>query len=122
MCDVPSIAVFCSESVECFPGPASKIFLKLLVTIPVAPIIIGIIIIVIIIIIIIIILDLIALIVAGDSKVSARSSLLCFSLTNTCYACICGSLADLKSVCSSQYLQYIHHSPHSKGGSFEVPV
>ena len=39
MCDVPSIAVFCSESIECFPGTASKFFLKLLVTIPVAPII-----------------------------------------------------------------------------------
>ena len=36
MCDVPSIAVFCSESIECFPGTASKFFLKLLVTIPVA--------------------------------------------------------------------------------------
>ena len=36
-------AVFCSESIECFPGTASKFFLKLLVTIPVAPIIIGII-------------------------------------------------------------------------------
>ena len=43
MCDVPSIAVFCSESIECFPGTASRFFLKLLVTIPVAPIIIGII-------------------------------------------------------------------------------
>ena len=42
MCDVPSIAVFCNESIECFPGTASKFFLKLLVTIPVAPIIIGI--------------------------------------------------------------------------------
>jgi len=40
MCDVPSIAVFCSESIECFPGTATKFFLKLLVTIPVAPIII----------------------------------------------------------------------------------
>ena len=43
MCDVPSIAVFCSESVECFPGIVSKFFFKLLVTIPVAPIITGII-------------------------------------------------------------------------------
>ena len=43
MCDVPSIAVFCSESVECLPGTASEFFLKLLVTIPVAPIITGII-------------------------------------------------------------------------------
>jgi hypothetical protein len=42
MCDVPSTAVFCSESIECFPGTASKCFLKLLVTIPVAPIITGI--------------------------------------------------------------------------------
>ena len=41
VCDVPSIAVFCSESIECFPGAASKFFLKLLVTIPVAPIITG---------------------------------------------------------------------------------
>ena len=43
MCYVPSIAVFCSESIERFPGTASKFFLKLLVTIPVAPIITGII-------------------------------------------------------------------------------
>jgi len=43
VCDVPSIAVFCSESIECFPGTASRLFLKLLVTIPVAPIITGII-------------------------------------------------------------------------------
>ena len=46
MCDVPSIAVFCSESIECFPGIDSKVFFKLLVTIPVAPIIIIIIIII----------------------------------------------------------------------------
>ena len=39
MSDVPSIAVFCSESIECFPGIVSKFFFKLLVTIPVAPII-----------------------------------------------------------------------------------
>ena len=43
MCVVPSIAVFCSESNECFPGTVSKFFLTLLVTIPVAPIAIGII-------------------------------------------------------------------------------
>ena len=41
MCDVPSIAVFCSESIECFPETVSKFFFKLLVTIPVAPIITG---------------------------------------------------------------------------------
>ena len=28
MCDVPSIVVFCSESIECFPGTASKFFLN----------------------------------------------------------------------------------------------
>jgi hypothetical protein len=38
MCDVQSTAVFCSESIEIFPGTVSKRFLKLLVTIPVAPI------------------------------------------------------------------------------------
>jgi hypothetical protein len=43
MCDVPIIAIFCSESIECFPGIASRFFLKLFVTIPVAPIITGII-------------------------------------------------------------------------------
>ena len=43
MCDVPSTAVFCSESIEFLPGIASILFLKLLVTIPVAPIITGII-------------------------------------------------------------------------------
>jgi len=41
MCDAPSIAVFCSESIECFPGTVSKFFFKLLVTIPVAPIFTG---------------------------------------------------------------------------------
>ena len=30
MCDVPSITVFCSESIECFPGTVSKFFLTLL--------------------------------------------------------------------------------------------
>jgi len=44
MCGVPSIAVFCSESVECFPGMASKVFLKPFVTIPVAQVVTGIII------------------------------------------------------------------------------
>ena len=38
MCDVPSTAAFCSESIECFPGTASKFFSKLLVTIPAATI------------------------------------------------------------------------------------
>ena len=42
MCDVPSIAVFYSESIECLPGTASKFFFKFLVTIPEAPIITGI--------------------------------------------------------------------------------
>ena len=41
MCDVPSIGVFCSESIECFPGIVSKFFFKPFVTIPVAPIITG---------------------------------------------------------------------------------
>ena len=41
MCDVPSMAVFCSESIKCFPGTVSKFFLELLVTTPVAPIITG---------------------------------------------------------------------------------
>ena len=41
ICDVTSTTVFCSESIECFPGTASKFFLKLLVTIPMAPIITG---------------------------------------------------------------------------------
>ena len=41
MCDVPSVAVFCSESIECFPGTASKFFLNLLFLVPVAPIITG---------------------------------------------------------------------------------
>ena len=43
-CDVPSTAVFCGESVECFPGMASKVFFKPFLTILVAPIITGIII------------------------------------------------------------------------------
>ena len=43
MCDVPSIAVFCKESIECVPGIACRFFFKLCVTIPVAPIITGVI-------------------------------------------------------------------------------
>jgi len=39
MCDVPSLDVFCTESIESFPGMASKFFLKPIVTIAVAPII-----------------------------------------------------------------------------------
>ena len=42
-CDVPSIGVFCNISIECFPGTASKFFFRLIVTIPVTPIITGII-------------------------------------------------------------------------------
>ena len=37
MCAVPSIAVFCSESIEYFPGMSSKLFFKPSVTVPVAP-------------------------------------------------------------------------------------
>ena len=33
MCDVPRIAVFCSESIECFPGTASKFFLIIIIII-----------------------------------------------------------------------------------------
>ena len=43
MCDVPSIAVFCGESIECFPGTASKFLLRHLITLSVAPIFTGII-------------------------------------------------------------------------------
>ena len=57
MCDVPSLAVFFRESIECFPGIASKFFLKLLVTIPVAPIITGIIIIIIIVVVVVVVVE-----------------------------------------------------------------
>jgi hypothetical protein len=43
VCDAPSTAVFCSKSIECFPGIESRFFLKFFVTILVAPIITGII-------------------------------------------------------------------------------
>jgi len=39
MCDVHSIAVFCSKSIACLPGVASKCFFKPFVTILVAPVI-----------------------------------------------------------------------------------
>ena len=40
ICDVPSTAVFCSsESIECVPGMAFKIYFEPFVTIPVAPVI-----------------------------------------------------------------------------------
>jgi hypothetical protein len=41
MCDVSSIAVFRSESIECLHGITSRFFLQLFVTIPVASIITG---------------------------------------------------------------------------------
>jgi hypothetical protein len=41
MYDVPSMAVFCGESVECFPAVVSKFFLKNLPTILLAPVITG---------------------------------------------------------------------------------
>jgi len=44
MCDVPCLAAFCSESIECFPGVASKFFFKPFVNIPVASVIFGLII------------------------------------------------------------------------------
>jgi len=43
MCDVPSLAVFCSESIDCFPGTVSKFFLKLHVTVLLVPVVTGII-------------------------------------------------------------------------------
>jgi hypothetical protein len=44
MCDVPSITIFYSEAIECFPGMASKFFLKTLATILVAQVTTGVII------------------------------------------------------------------------------
>jgi hypothetical protein len=41
MCDVPSMAVFCRDSIECCPGIVSRYFCKLLLTIPVASMITG---------------------------------------------------------------------------------
>ena len=43
MCDVPSTAVFCSESIECFHGMAFRTFLEPFVAIPVVQVITGII-------------------------------------------------------------------------------
>jgi hypothetical protein len=42
MCDVPKMAVFCIESVECLPGISSRYCLSTLVTVPVAPVTTGI--------------------------------------------------------------------------------
>jgi hypothetical protein len=41
MCDVPKIAVLCSESTECLFGMVYKFLFKHFVTVPVAPIITG---------------------------------------------------------------------------------
>ena len=41
LCNVPNIAVFCTESIECFPGTAYKFFFKHFVTIPVYSITTG---------------------------------------------------------------------------------
>ena len=42
VCDAPSIAVFCSESIECFPGRVSKLFIKRIIIIIIIIIIITI--------------------------------------------------------------------------------
>jgi hypothetical protein len=42
MCDVPSMAVFCKESIECCPGIVSRYFCKLLIKIPLYQMITGI--------------------------------------------------------------------------------
>jgi hypothetical protein len=70
------------------------------------PVQLEIIIIAIVIVVIVVVLDLIALIVTGDSKVSARRSFLCFFLTGICYARICDPLADLKSAAVSTFNIY----------------
>jgi len=54
MCDVPSIAVFCSESIECFPGIVSNFFLKLLFTIPVAPLLLLLLVVVVVVIVVVV--------------------------------------------------------------------
>jgi hypothetical protein len=41
MCNVPSMAVFCRESIECSPGIVSRYSFSPLVTIPVASVITG---------------------------------------------------------------------------------
>ena len=63
MCDVPSIAVFCSESIECFPGSASKFLLKLLITTIVIIIIIIIIVVVVVVVVVIIIIIIIIILI-----------------------------------------------------------
>jgi hypothetical protein len=37
MCEVPRMAAFCNESMECLPGNSSRYFHRHLVTVPVAP-------------------------------------------------------------------------------------
>jgi hypothetical protein len=46
VCDVPSIAVFCSESIECFPGTASIIIIVIIIIIIIIIVVVVIIIIV----------------------------------------------------------------------------
>jgi hypothetical protein len=41
MCNIPSTAVFCRVSIECFPGIVSRNIFSPFVTIPVAPVIYG---------------------------------------------------------------------------------
>ena len=41
MCDVPCIAVSCTEPVECIPGMAYKYFLKTFVSVRLAAVITG---------------------------------------------------------------------------------
>jgi hypothetical protein len=42
VCNVPKMAVFCSESMECLPGMSSRYFLRPLVTVPMATMTTGI--------------------------------------------------------------------------------
>ena len=76
MCDVPSIAVFCSESIECFPGTASKFFLKLLITIPVAPTITGIITRILLLLLLFVVVEVVVLIVMCDCVLPTLALLL----------------------------------------------
>jgi hypothetical protein len=87
-CAVPTTAVCCSESIECFPGIAYRLSLKLFVAILVARIITGII-------------------------VQFRFRIRCISIPNFCILTFFLLLLHDISVCG--YYYYYHHHHHYKG-------
>jgi len=74
MCDVPSIAVFCSESIECFPGII--IIIIIIISIIIILIIIVVVVVIIIITVAVVIIIIVVVVVISPSSSSSK----CFAI------------------------------------------